>query len=159
MTRPISASERLEAALGCIASPELEGSKAFTDVFAESARREAKASGAHILATDYVRMTRLRQAAIQSLESAMTPDDVYIMLTTPIRAPLLSAVEENAAFHEANGLVLRNPRIANQLDCPSISLPLPVTTLPVGLMLIGRRGSDRRLLEIAARVEAILAGR
>jgi aspartyl-tRNA(Asn)/glutamyl-tRNA(Gln) amidotransferase subunit A len=116
-------------------------------------------AGAHILATDYVRMTRLRQAAVQSLESAMTPDDVYIMPTTPIRAPLLSAVEENAAFHEANGLVLRNPRIANQLDCPSISLPLPVTTLPVGLMLIGRRGSDRRLLEIAARVEAILAGR
>lgn len=116
-------------------------------------------AGAHILATDYVRMTRLRQAAVQSLESAMTPDDVYIMPTTPIRAPLLSAVEENAAFHEANGLVLRNPRIANQLDCPSISLPLPVTGLPVGLMLIGRRGSDRRLLEIAARIEAILAAR
>jgi aspartyl-tRNA(Asn)/glutamyl-tRNA(Gln) amidotransferase subunit A len=116
-------------------------------------------AGAHVLATDYVRMTRLRQAAVQSFESTMTPDDVYIMPTTPIRAPLLSTVQEDAAFHEANGLVLRNPRIANQLDCPSISLPLPAAGLPVGLMLIGRRGSDRRLLEIAARIEASLAGR
>jgi aspartyl-tRNA(Asn)/glutamyl-tRNA(Gln) amidotransferase subunit A len=114
-------------------------------------------AGANMLATDYVRMTRLRQAAIQSFANSMTADDVYIMPTTPIRAPLLSAVEENAAFHEANGLVLRNPRIANQLDCPSLSLPLPATGLPIGLMLIGRRGSDERLLEIAARVEAALA--
>jgi aspartyl-tRNA(Asn)/glutamyl-tRNA(Gln) amidotransferase subunit A len=116
-------------------------------------------AGAHVLATDYVRMTRLRQAAIHAFASTISPDDVYILPTTPIRAPLLSAVEENAAFHEANGLVLRNPRMANQLDCPSLSLPLPVTGLPVGLMLIGRRGSDRRLLEIAARIEAALAAR
>ena len=31
-------------------------------------------------------------------------------------------------------------------------------TLVIGLMLIGRRNSDRRLLEIASRIEAILSG-
>lgn len=115
-------------------------------------------AGTGILAVDYVRMTRLRQAAVQSFERAITEDDVFVLPTTPIRAPLLSSVEESAAFHDANGLVLRNPRIANLLDCPSISLPLPVSGLPVGLMLIGRRNADRRLLGIAARVEAALAG-
>ena len=53
-------------------------------------------------------------------------------------------------------LVLRNPRIANLLDCPSLSLPLPIEGLPAGLMLIGRRNSDQLLLGIAARLELIL---
>ena len=71
-------------------------------------------------------------------------------------APLLSALEDDATFHEANGLVLRNLRIANILDCPSISLSLPLDGVPIGLMLIGRRNADRRLLEIASSIEAAL---
>lgn len=119
-----------------------------------SARIEA---GASILAVDYVSMARRRQAAVQAFERIMDEGDVFILPTTPIMAPLLSSVEESAAFHAANGLILRNPRIANLLDCPSISLPIPRTRLPVGLMLIGRRKSDRRLLQIAQSVEAALA--
>jgi aspartyl-tRNA(Asn)/glutamyl-tRNA(Gln) amidotransferase subunit A len=115
-------------------------------------------AGAGILATDYVRMIRLRQSAIRNFESMMAAADVFMLPTTPIRAPFLSSVEESAAFHDANGLVLRNPRIANLLDCPSISLPVPTAGLPVGLMLIGRRNSDQRLLEVALRVEKWLAG-
>lgn len=113
-------------------------------------------AGAGIVATDYVRMTRLRDAAVRSFENSFSENDVFIVPTTPIRAPLLASVEENAAFHEANGLVLRNPRVANMLDCPSISLPLPMEGLPAGLMLIGRRNSDHRLLEIAAKVEELI---
>ena len=113
-------------------------------------------AGAGIVATDYVRMTRLRDAAVRSFENSFSENDVFIVPTTPIRAPLLTSVEENAAFHEANGLVLRNPRVANMLDCPSISLPLPMEGLPAGLMLIGRRNSDHRLLEIAAKVEELI---
>lgn len=101
-------------------------------------------------------MTRLRDAAIHPFETSFTDNEVFILPTTPIRAPLLSSVDADAAFHEVNGLVLRNPRVANLLDCPSVSLPLPIDGLPVGLMLIGRRNSDRRLLEIAAHIEAIL---
>ena len=63
--------------------------------------------------------------------------------------------EAERAFHRANGLVLRNPRVANLLDCPSISLPIASSGLPVGLMLIGRRGADRELLEIASAIEAV----
>ncbi|MFK4489293.1 amidase family protein [Bradyrhizobium sp. USDA 336] len=115
-------------------------------------------AGAGILATDYVRMVRLRQDAIRFFEQSFGNNEAFVLPTTPIRAPLLASVAEHAAFHELNGLVLRNPRVANLLDCPSISLPLPLEGLPVGLMLIGRRNADRRLLEIAASVEALLRG-
>src|SRR6516162_5515945 len=95
---------------------------------------------------------------IRSFEQSFTENEVFILPTTKIRAPLLSSVEEDAAFHEFNGLVLRNPRVGNLLDCTSISLPLPVDGLPVGLMLIGPRNADGRLLEIASAVEAVLRG-
>ena len=41
----------------------------------------------------------------------MTDDMAYLVPTTPIRAPLLSSVADDAAFHRANALVLRNPRV------------------------------------------------
>ena len=103
-------------------------------------------------------MVRLRQAAIRSFEQSFGNNEVFVLPTTPIRAPLISSVAEDAAFHELNGLLLRNPRVANLLDCPSISLPLPLDGLPVGLMLIGRRNADRRLVEIAASVDTLLRG-
>ena len=113
-------------------------------------------AGADVLAVDYVRMTRARQAAVDSFENTIADNEVFIVPTTPIRAPLFSLIESDVSFHEANGLLLRNSRVANLLDCPAISLPLPIGGLPVGLMLIGRRKSDRRLLEIASCVEEAL---
>ena len=115
-------------------------------------------AGAGILGIDYVRMQRRRAAAVAAFAASMTEDTVYLLPTTPIRAPLLSSVADDAGFHHANGLVLRNPRVGNLLDTPSLSLPLPVPAgaLPVGMMLIGRRGADRALLAIAASVEAAL---
>ncbi|MDB5554342.1 MAG: amidase [Rhizobium sp.] len=113
-------------------------------------------AGAGVLAVDYIRLTRTRQAAVKSFENSFSENEVFIVPTTPIRAPLLSSIESDVGFHEANGLVLRNPRVANLLDCPAISLPLPADRLPVGLMLFGHRKSDRRLLEIASCVEGML---
>jgi 2-dehydropantoate 2-reductase len=39
---------------------------------------------------------------------------------------------------------------------PALSLPVPVTGLPVGLQLAGRRGADMALLELAAAAECVL---
>jgi len=41
---------------------------------------------------------------------------------------------------------------------PAVSLPVPVSGLPVGLQLAGRRGSDLTLLAIASAAESALAG-
>ncbi|WP_167767539.1 amidase family protein [Bradyrhizobium frederickii] len=131
----------------------------FSDLDEVDSRTRARIeAGADILGTDYVRMVRLRQAAIRSFEQSFGNNEVFVLPTTPIRAPLISSVAKDAAFYELNGLVLRNPRVANLLDCPSISLPLPLEGLPVGLMLMGRRNADRRLLEIASNVETLLRG-
>jgi aspartyl-tRNA(Asn)/glutamyl-tRNA(Gln) amidotransferase subunit A len=55
-------------------------------------------------------------------------------------------------------LTLRNTAIANFFDLCAISLPIPdAGKMPVGLMLVGRHGSDARLFAIAAAVEAALA--
>jgi aspartyl-tRNA(Asn)/glutamyl-tRNA(Gln) amidotransferase subunit A len=120
--------------------------------------RERIEQGGRLSAVDYVRMLRSRNAAVSAFESALSGSDVIALPTTPIQAPLASSVSTGPAFHRANGLVLRNPRIANLLDCPAISLPLP-GALPSGLMLMSRRHSDRRLLEIAACVEAVLGAK
>lgn len=113
-------------------------------------------AGMRMPAIDYVRMVRLREAAVRSFENHLGPGDILALPTTPIRAPLLAEMEEAAAFEDANALLLRNPRVANQLDCPSISLPLPVCGLPVGLLLIGRRNSDRFLFNVALLAEMAL---
>lgn len=122
----------------------------------DSRTRARIEAGAGILGTEYIRMVRLRQAAIRSFERSFGNNEVFILPTVPIRAPLLSSIADDTAFHQLNALVLRNPRVVNMLDCPSISLPLPVGGLPAGLMLIGRRNADRHLLEIASSVETML---
>ncbi|MBN8940991.1 MAG: amidase [Rhizobiales bacterium] len=109
-------------------------------------------------APDYVRMIRLRNRLVGDLQARMRDNIVFALPTVPITAPLIADVREDQAFHRVNGLVLRNPRVANLLDCPSISLPIATPGLPVGLMLIGRRGTDRAFLAIARAVEAMLAG-
>ncbi|MFT4101240.1 MAG: amidase family protein [Burkholderiaceae bacterium] len=116
-------------------------------------------TGAGILGVDYVRMARRRAAAVAAFAAAIADDEAYILPTTPIRAPTIASVADDAGFHRANGLVLRNPRVGNLLDAPSVSLPAPVPAgaLPAGMMLFGRPGADLRLLAIAASIEEALA--
>ena len=54
--------------------------------------------------------------------------------------------------------MLRNPSVANFLDRCAISIPCHRPgDAPVGLMLIGEHGADRRLLSIAAAIEAAVS--
>ena len=77
-----------------------------------------------------------------------------VMPTVPIIAPPLSAFALDADYARLNALVLRNPALANFLDGCGISLPVHEPgDAPVGLMLIGRSGEDRRLLALAAALE------
>ncbi len=77
--------------------------------------------------------------------------------TTPIIPPPISAFGQDTDYMRLNGLVLRNPSLGNFLDRCAISLPVHAQgEAPVGLMLIGRRDDDRRLLAIARAIEAEL---
>jgi aspartyl-tRNA(Asn)/glutamyl-tRNA(Gln) amidotransferase subunit A len=82
---------------------------------------------------------------------------VLALPTVPMLAPLIAPhLSGEALWTRTDGMLLRNPQVANQFDLTSISLPMPGAPLPVGLMLFSRHGEDRRLLRIAAAIEALL---
>jgi aspartyl-tRNA(Asn)/glutamyl-tRNA(Gln) amidotransferase subunit A len=76
------------------------------------------------------------------------------MPTVPVTAPRVADLIADDAYRHINMLVLRNPSIANFLDGCAISIPCHrAGDAPVGLMLFGEHGGDRRLLSIAAAIE------
>ncbi|HDR9089239.1 TPA: indoleacetamide hydrolase [Burkholderia vietnamiensis] len=88
-----------------------------------------------------------------------TPVDCIAMPTVPGEAPLLDATAAMTAAQDAAlfARVARQTSPASLAGIPSVSLPAgrsAQTGLPVGLMLEGPWGGDRRLLAIAARVDA-----
>ena len=114
--------------------------------------------GASMSAADHVANLRERSAFIQAIDALCAPFDALIAPTVPIIAPLLSALADDGEFQRLNGLILRNPAIANLSDRPSISIPCHAPgEAPVGLMLIGHTMQDRRLLELGHFVERTLA--
>jgi aspartyl-tRNA(Asn)/glutamyl-tRNA(Gln) amidotransferase subunit A len=113
-------------------------------------------AGSGLSAIDYIEMGRLRDQLAESFEWSMDHNDVYVVPTVPIVAPSIASIRDPDEFKRVNALLLRNPRVANLLDCPSISIPIPSSGLPVGMMLIGRRNADLRLLSIALRLEELL---
>lgn len=106
---------------------------------------------------DVREMHDARAEVIEAVERATRDVDALILPTTPIIPPPMSAFELDADYMRLNALVLRNPSLANFLDGCAISLPVHRSgEAPVGLMLIGRRGSDERLLAIAKAIEHVL---
>lgn len=110
-------------------------------------------------AAAYVGIQQARAQLQPELDARLADLDVLVLLTVPFVAPRIDALAGDAAFNLANGLVLRNPSVFNFYDLPAISLPLPrdAGELPVGLMVVGRRGEDHALLSVAAALEALLA--
>jgi aspartyl-tRNA(Asn)/glutamyl-tRNA(Gln) amidotransferase subunit A len=109
-------------------------------------------------AAAYVGIQQARAQLQPELDMRLADLDVLVLPTVPFVAPRIDALADEAAFNQANGLVLRNPSVFNFYDLPAISLPLPhvVGALPTGLMVVGRRGEDHVLLGIAAALEALL---
>ncbi len=112
--------------------------------------------GRSVSPEDYATMLRDRAGLVDAMDERLARLDALVLPTTPIVAPTLAEISTEDGFQRANRLLLRNTAIGNFFDLTAISLPVPGGGLPVGLMLIARRGSDRRLLEIAAAVERVL---
>jgi aspartyl-tRNA(Asn)/glutamyl-tRNA(Gln) amidotransferase subunit A len=111
-----------------------------------------------ITAVDWIENLRVRGEMMKRFSTYMQNFDALIAPTTPIIAPPIAEMEDDEKFRRANGLMLRNTMIANLLDAPSLTLPCHLQkNAPVGLMLTGMPLSDRRLLNIAAAIEQILA--
>ncbi|MBN9051511.1 MAG: amidase [Rhizobiales bacterium] len=106
---------------------------------------------------DYAILKQQRASLIERVTARIGGIDALVMPTVPRIAPTLDELKTDEAFGHSNLLMLRNPTIANMLDQCAISLPCHAPgDAPVGLMLIGKHGQDRRLLQIAADIEHML---
>jgi aspartyl-tRNA(Asn)/glutamyl-tRNA(Gln) amidotransferase subunit A len=108
-------------------------------------------------AADYLRLGRERVALCDRVRKVTFNYDAVVMPTVPTIAPPLQALESDREYFRMNGLMLRNPAMANFLDRCAISIPMHRHgDAPAGLMLMGEHFDDRRLLAIARTVESAL---
>jgi aspartyl-tRNA(Asn)/glutamyl-tRNA(Gln) amidotransferase subunit A len=109
-------------------------------------------------AADYIELMWAREEMIRRFDAITAPYDALIMPTTPIIAPTLREVAVPEAARVANYKLLRNTGVANFFDRCSVSIPCHhAGDAPVGLMLVGPTGGDRRLLAIAAAMEKLVS--
>jgi aspartyl-tRNA(Asn)/glutamyl-tRNA(Gln) amidotransferase subunit A len=113
-------------------------------------------AGSKVMGSAYVEMQRARPGLIGRMEEVIAPYDALVWPTTPIVAPKLADIESKDAFVRANTLALRNTNPVNFFDGCAMSLPIHGAELPVGLMLVGRHGEDRRLMAVAQAIEGLL---
>jgi aspartyl-tRNA(Asn)/glutamyl-tRNA(Gln) amidotransferase subunit A len=115
-------------------------------------------SGKEIDAAHLAEIARVRADLIARVAALTAPYDALVMPTVPIVAPPLAALAEEEPYRRANLLVLRNPTVANALDRCAISIPCHREgEAPVGLMLVGEHGADRKLFAITAAVEEVVS--
>jgi aspartyl-tRNA(Asn)/glutamyl-tRNA(Gln) amidotransferase subunit A len=114
--------------------------------------------GCAVTPADYADMLKRRLRLVAAMDEQLKAFDVVAMPTTAIVAPTIAEVADSTVFAARNVAVLRNTSIINFFDLCAISLPLPDTALPVGLMLVARNGQDRTLLRIAAAVTRQFGG-
>ena len=108
-------------------------------------------------AADYIQLLRARSRFIERVTIRIEGIDALLLPTTPIVAPTIDSLADDAAYTRINALALRNPSIINFLDGCAVSIPCQMPgELPVGLMIAARDGGDRKLLSIGRSVEAIV---
>ena len=90
-----------------------------------------------------------REEARAKIDALLAEDGVFVLPTAPFFAPRLdeSAETLDAQRYQMFRLFL----LASFFGLPQVSLPLP-SDPPLGLSLIGRRGTDRALLALARRL-------
>ncbi|HEV2443974.1 MAG TPA: amidase [Steroidobacteraceae bacterium] len=109
-------------------------------------------------AAEYLDLIRARADLQRRVDKQLAGFDAALLPTTPIIAPLLRDLESDEAYLRINQLALHNTAVTNFLDRCAISVPCQETgTAPVGLMLMGPHGGDRRTLAIAAAVEVLVS--
>jgi aspartyl-tRNA(Asn)/glutamyl-tRNA(Gln) amidotransferase subunit A len=105
---------------------------------------------------DYVEMLDRHRRAIAAMDVLMQDYDALVLPTACILPPKIVDLNDDNVFSKVNYVVLRNTLPFSYVDTPGLSLPLPhAGPLPIGLMVIARRGNDLQLLQMGAAIEAL----
>jgi len=116
--------------------------------------------GKDISAADYLELLAAREAWKAGVEARIEGYDALLLPTVPVVAPAIADLSaSDDVYYATNGLILRNPTLINFLDGAALSVPCHAPgEAPVGLMIAGPAGSDRRILAIGMAVEALRSG-
>ncbi len=114
--------------------------------------------GAAMTAAEYLSLQADRRRWTAAIGERLRDVDALIMPTVPVVAPRVADVNaSDEAYTSANLLMLRNPTFINFLDGCALSLPCHRGgEAPVGLMVAGTSGQDRRILSLGAAIEKVL---
>jgi aspartyl-tRNA(Asn)/glutamyl-tRNA(Gln) amidotransferase subunit A len=108
-------------------------------------------------AADYIDLLNERRSLIARVNARIAPYDALVLPTTPNTPPKIADLADDQAFARENIRALRNCSLINTIDGCAISLPAHRRgDVPVGLMLAGAGGSDRRIFELAAGMETLI---
>lgn len=136
---------------------------ALLDRLAEYDPRVAKRVllGKDLSAVDYVTFGQLRSAFIREIEALAAPFDAFIMPPVPCVAPTIAeAGRSDDDYFRWNNRINRNNGLINFLDGCAVTLPCHEPGgAPVGFLVCGVTGSDRRILAVAAAIERELERR
>jgi aspartyl-tRNA(Asn)/glutamyl-tRNA(Gln) amidotransferase subunit A len=114
--------------------------------------------GGGMTAVEYIELCAERADLIARVAARTADFDALLMPTVAITAPPIAAFARDEDYFRLNALILRNPSVINFLDRCAVTLPIQQPgTMPVGLMVVGEHGDDRRLLAVARGIEAALA--
>jgi aspartyl-tRNA(Asn)/glutamyl-tRNA(Gln) amidotransferase subunit A len=113
--------------------------------------------GESMSAADYIDLLVARKSLIARATVRLAPYDALVMPTTANTPPRIADLADDKAFTRENLRALRNSTLINMIDGCAISLPCHREgEVPVGLMLAASGGADRRILELAAGMEAAI---
>lgn len=119
-------------------------------------------AGRTIPAVKYVDAAAFCRRLRAEVDALLADADALVLPTLPLTAPLLGAGDITidpalGGTMPVRSAMLKHTQPFNMSGHPAISLPLPVTGLPVGLQLVGRRDNTAGLLAIAAACEKIVS--
>jgi aspartyl-tRNA(Asn)/glutamyl-tRNA(Gln) amidotransferase subunit A len=114
--------------------------------------------GTDISAADYIDILTQRAAMIAESARLAAPYDALLMPTVVMVAPEIGPLEaDDKLYAKTNLAMLRNPSVVNFLDGCALSIPCQEPgAAPVGMMVVGRSGEDRRLLATGLALESAL---
>jgi len=119
-------------------------------------------AGRAIPAVKYLEAAAFCRRLRAEVDTLLADADALVLPTLPLTAPLLGASDITidpavGGTMPVRSAMLKHTQPFNMSGHPAISLPLPVTGLPVGLQLVGRRDNTAGLLAIAAACEKIVS--